>query len=558
MAPRQPRPSRAARSGGWPLLAVLGAGIIALATTWFTLAGPLSDSGEPEPTRYTEALVGAHERVNPLFAHLNDVDRDIASLVFSGLSRLGPDGQIFPDLADSWEVSADGTVFTFHLRPGVLWHTGAPFTSEDVLFTYKLLADPDLQSDPGQSALWRQVKCSAPNDLTVECKVPEPFAPFLSFTTVGILPKLVLEGADATALFDHAFNQNPIGTGPYRLAQMDETRAVLKANAGYHLGAPQIDEIEFRFYPDTASASAGLSRGDVQGLLLGPGAIQSDFDTLTATDGLKAYTANRSAYTVLYLNNSQPPLNNHSVRAAIAQALDMDSLIAALLGGRAVRADSPIVPGTWAANPDLEPYPHDAEAARELLDKAGWLLPDGSDVRRRQGVELRVALMTDRDSGRSALAQEISRQLAEVGIAATVVNQDSTDLIRDYLIPRDYQAALYGLDLGPDPDPYPAWHSSQISDNGRNLAAFANKEADDILEKARQTTNLDRRQALYYTFQQIFHDEIPSVILYYPVYTYFVSDRVKGLELGTLFDTGSRFLNTYEWTIEKAEDIGQP
>src|SRR3972149_2228935 len=108
MAPRQPRRSRAARSGGWPLLAVLAAGIIALATTWFTLAGPLSDSDDAEPTRYTEALVGAPDRVNPLFAHLNDVDRDIASLVFSGLSRLGPDGRIFPDLADSWEGSADG------------------------------------------------------------------------------------------------------------------------------------------------------------------------------------------------------------------------------------------------------------------------------------------------------------------------------------------------------------------------------------------------------------------------------------------------------------------
>ena len=561
MTSRRDRLPHARQGPGWPLGAILLAGIFTLGGAWFALAGPLTDSDREEPSRYMEAVVGVPARINPLFAYRNDVDRDIVSLVFSGLTRLGPNGEILPDLADSWDVSPDGLTYTFNLRPDVLWHTRVPFTSADVLFTYALLADPDLQGDPDQAPLWGQIQCSAPNDITIQCQLPEPFAPFLSFTTVGILPKQLLESADTASLLDHPFNRTPVGTGPFRLAQLDQSQAILRANTAYYrflLGEPHLDEIELRFYPDTATAAAALVRAEVQGLLLGPSASQTDFDALTSTGGLKAYTANRTAYTVLYLNNSEPPPNDQLVRSAIAQTVNIDVLISNLIGGRAVRADSPIVPGTWASNPQLEPYPHDPDNARALLEEAGWLLPEDTEIRERDGVELRISLMTDRDPLRGALAEEIARQLQEVGIAATVVRQDSTDLVRDFLIPRQYQAAIFGWDPGPDPDPYPAWHSSQISDNGRNLAAYFNAEADKLLEEARRTTDLDRRQALYYTFQQIFHDDVPSLLLYYPVYTYFVSDQIKGIELGTLFNTGSRFANVHKWTLEQAQDIRGP
>ncbi len=543
---------------GWPLLGVLVAGVLALGGAWFTVAGPLTDSGEDEPSRYVEALVGAPSRINPLFVHLNDVDRDIASLVFSGLTRLAPDGQVLPDLADSWDVSGDGRTFTFQLRPGVTWHTGAVFTAADVLFTYGLLRDPDLPGAPDQALLWRQVECSAPDELTVQCRLPEPFAPFLSFVTVGILPKHILEGAQVAQLSDHAFNRAPVGTGPFRLAQLDETHAILEANSHYYRGPPLLDEMEIRFYPDTATAAAAVSRGETEGLLVGPEASQEDFAVLMGSDGLKAYAANRSVYMALYLNNEEPPLNDRGVRAAAAHAVDIDAMIGDLLAGRAVRGDSPIVPGTWAANPDLEPYSHDPDEARALLEEVGWLLPEGGKVRQRDGVELRISLMTDRDALRGAVAEAIARDLGEVGISVTVVRQDSTALVRDFLIPRQYQAAIFGWDVGADPDPYPAWHSSQISGNGRNLAAYLNDEADRVLEEARRTTDLDRRQALYYTFQTIFHEDVPSVVLYYPVYTYFVSDEVKDVTAGVLFNTSSRFASVDAWRLDGSKSVRQP
>ncbi|MCH8919536.1 MAG: peptide ABC transporter substrate-binding protein [Chloroflexi bacterium] len=544
---RIPRPQ-------WPLLTVLFLGVVAIALG-FILANPLTSSPEEQrQQRYVEAIVGSPARVNPLFAPLNDTDADLASLVFSGLTRLGLDGQVLPDLAQSWEVSPDGLNYTFKLRRDVNWHTGAAFTAEDALFTYELLADPDLPSDSRLGQLWRQVSCNAPDEFTLICELSAPFAPFLSFTSIGLLPKHILEGTSAATIQDSPFNQAPAGTGPFRLAQLDQSKAILRANPTYYGERPAIDEIEFRFFPNPSTAAAALSRGEVQGLLLGPSASQEDFDLLTSSQGLRAYTSNRTLILMLFLNNSQPPFDDKALREAVALSVNVDDLISDLLGGRAVRADSPIVPGTWAYNPQLEPRPHDLEAARELLDEAGWEMTDDG-VRQKDGKEMRISLMTDQDPLRIAIAQMVANQLAEVGIQVAVTPQDA-DLRREFLAPHQYQAAIFGWDPGPDPDPYLVWHSSQVEppDNG-NIAGYQNEDADRVIEEARQTTDLDKRQALYYTFQQMFFEDVPSVLLYYPAFTYFVAEEVQNIELGTLFRSSSRFANATQWSTGESPEL---
>ena len=545
---RIPRPQ-------WPFLTVLFLGVIAIATLGFILANPLSSSPEEQrEQRYVEAIVGSPDRVNPLFAPLNETDADLASLVFSGLTRLGPEGRVLPDLAESWVISEDGLAYTFKLRRDVIWHTGAAFTAEDALFTYELLADPDLPSDPRLGQLWRQVSCNAPDEFTLLCELSEPFAPFLSFTSIGLLPKHVLEGMTAVEIFDSPFNQKPVGTGPFRLPTLNEAEAILRANPTYYDERPAIDEIEIRFFPNPSTAAAALSRGEVQGVLLGPSASQEDFDLLTSTEGLRAYTSNRTRILMLFLNNSQPPFDDKALREAVALSVNVDDVISELLGGRAVRADSPIVPGTWAYNPLLEPRPHDLDTARELLEEAGWETTDDG-VRQKDGKELRVSLMTDQDPLRIAIAEMVANQLAEVGIQVAVTPQDS-DLRREFLAPRQYQAAIFGWDPGPDPDPYPVWHSSQVEppDSG-NIAGYQNEDTDRLIEEARLTTDLDKRQTLYYTFQQVFFEDVPSVLLYYPAFTYFVAEEVQNIELGTLFLTSSRFANATQWSTGESPEL---
>jgi peptide/nickel transport system substrate-binding protein len=555
MASRRRSSEVDSRGPGWPLLAFLLAGVVILGGIVLWINNPLS-SGDDRHTRYVEAIAGSPARANPIFAYANEADRDISALVFSGLTRLGPDGTPLPDLAERWDISDNGTTVTFHLRSGVKWHSGSPFTSDDVVFTYNLLREPALQADPSQAALWQSITCEAPDKLTVTCTLPEPYAPFLSYTTIGILPRSILSAVTPQTLLTDPFNRAPVGTGPYRLSSFDEKAAVLEANAEFYLGSPNIDEIELRFFPDMSSAAAEVIRGQADGILASLSIQPADYQSLRETGVLQSLVSSRSASTILYFNTEEPPLNDSNVRSAIASAVDVDAIITSLLGGRGLRTDTPIAPGTWAFSPDAHMPAYNVGMARQILDNAGWTLPSGASVRTKNDTEMRFSLLTDEDPLRGAVADAVAAQLAAVNIEATVVRQSSSDLVTDYLIPREYQVAIYGYDPGADPDPYPAWHSSQVLGSGRNIAGYRSDDADALLEEARRKSDQDERADLYADFQALFVEDRPSIPLYVPLNTYFQSAAVRNVQPGVLFTASARFRNVWEWSIEERSGVG--
>jgi len=537
------------RRSRWPLLAALVLGIVALSALWYaTRVG----SGPEVPAlggRYLEAVVGSPLRVNPLYTAFNEADKDLATLVFSGLTRLGPDGTVLPDLAESWEVSPDARVYTFHLRRGVTWHDGRAFTADDVIFTWSALIDPDFKGEPSLGQFWQQVECAKQDDLTVVCELPEPYAPFLAHTTIGILPRHRLEGLSAEGLFIAPFNEQPIGTGPFILRALNSQRALLESNPSYHWGEPVIAEIELRFFSDYPSAAAAVQDGRVQGLFLGPEAGPDILEQLGQDKKLQRLASRRNSYTLLYLNTRMPPLDERPVRQALLYALDREAIVADRLDGRAQLADNPIVPGTWAYSDDVRSYRHDPQKARSLLEEAGWQI-NSRGVLEKESREPRLALLTDNDPERVAIGQEIAQQLRAVGVDTSLQAQAGSELVRDFLLPRRFQAVIYGWDQGYDPDPYPAWHSSQVQEQGFNLAGYTDQHLDRILSEARQTSDLEQRKALYGEFQQIFAEEVPSILLFYPVYNYFVDKDVKGVVLGVLFEPASRFANVHQWYVK--------
>jgi peptide/nickel transport system substrate-binding protein len=536
------------RRSRWPLLAALVLAIVALSALWYATR----EGSEPQvPThggRYVEAVVGSPLRVNPLYTAFNDVDKDLATLVFSGLTRLGPDGTVLPDLAERWEISPDARVYTFHLRQGVTWHDGTAFTADDVIFTWSALSDPDFKGEPSLGQFWQQVECAKQDDFTVVYELPEPFAPFLAYTTIGILPRHHLEGLSAEGLFIAPFNEQPIGTGPFILKTLNSQMALLESNPSYHWTEPVIAEMELHFFSDYSSAAAALQDGRVQGLFLGPEANPDILEQLEQDRKLQRMASWRNSYTLLYLNTRISPLDDSSVRQALLYALDREAIVTDRLDGRAQLADNPIVPGTWAYSDDVRSYQHDLEKARSLLAESGWRI-NSRGVLAKEGQELRLDLLTDDDPERMAIAQEIADQLRAVGVDINLQSQAGSDLVHDFLLPRRFQAVIYGWDQGYDPDPYPAWHSSQVQGQGFNLAGYTNQSVDRILSEARQTIDLEERKALYREFQQIFAEEVPSILLFYPVYNYFMDKEVKGVSLGVLFEPASRFANVHQWYI---------
>ena len=203
------------RRSFWQLPALLFLGLIILGGVGFALY-TFGTEDRPAPGgAITEGVVGSPSSLNPLLAAFNDVDKDLTSLLFAGLTRLGPDGSIEPDLADSWEISEDGKTYVFHIRTDVKWHDGDSVVPEDVVFTFRLLQSKNLPTNPDITALWQKVRVEQEGAESVRFTLGQPFAPFLSYTTVGILPQHLLPDVRPADMPRAAFNANPVGNGPF-------------------------------------------------------------------------------------------------------------------------------------------------------------------------------------------------------------------------------------------------------------------------------------------------------------------------------------------------------
>ncbi len=540
-APNRPR---------WPLLVTLMAGVGALiAVTYLASSSP---AGEELPARggaYVEGVAGAPARINPLFATFNEVDRDLASLLFSGLVRLGRSGEVEPDLAESWRVAPDGRTYSFQLRSGLFWHDGEPLTASDVLFTIRAIQDPEFRGDPVLADLYRDAQVEAPNNTTVIVTLPSPFAPFLARgATVGILPEHLLAGLDAAALFDAPFNTQTVGSGPFRLAELALDRAALQSFDSYHLGRPFLDQLELRFFPDSATLLTAVVEDEVDGAFFRPGLDADEVALLDGEDSRRRTVLYGTAHSVVYLNPAVAAFAQADVRRALQLGLDRGTLIEQALGGQALPIDSPIARDLWAHESFPDAYAFDLEQAQGLLDTAGW--PLGPEGRARDGAALSFTLASSDDPVQARVAEEIARQWNELGARVTVETSGASQFVEDVLLPRQFEAALVTIDPGPDPDPYPFWHSSQSLGQGRNLVAFSNPDADRLLEDARQTTSASTRFEDYRAFQEIFARELPAVLVSTPAYQYVVPKDVQGVQPGLLATLGARFRNVHLWYVE--------
>lgn len=537
----------------WPLLLIgagatlIGAAFIYLAFTYTTATVPAVGG------TYVEGVAGYPHAINPLLAAYNDVDRDLCALVFSGLTRLNAQGDIEPDLALKWEASLDGLTYVFHLRSGLRWQDGAPLTADDILFTVGLMQDPDFPGPPDVGTLWRTVQVFKDDDLTIRFVLSEPFAPFLDYTTFGILPAHLLEGTRAADLPSTEFNLQPIGSGPFQVSEVEtqgpETLSVLLRPNPYYYGArPYLEGIRFRFYPSYASVFRAFQDGEVEGV--GQITLQ-DLPRARNEEDLNLYSAPLADQVLIFLNlrkkDELPFFQEKEVRQALLYGLDRQGLVDRVLSGQAIVAHSPILADTWAYYAGIRRYEYDPQKSGALLDGSGWVVSGDGGVRRKGEQTLSFTLLTSTDPVQTAVAQEVARQWREIGVEATVVSLPPLEL-RDALERRDYQAALVELALPGHPDPYPLWHQTQI-ESGQNYAGLDHRRISEILETARIVVNRDQQAALYREFQELFAEEVPAILLYQPIYTYGVHKKVQGVQIGPLMTPSDRLRTISSWYI---------
>ncbi|HCR71518.1 MAG TPA: hypothetical protein DIW23_08755 [Anaerolineae bacterium] len=504
---------------------------------------------------YTEALIGSMGRLNPMLDWNNSADRDINRLIFSSLMKFDARGLPQPDLADSWGVSADGTQYNFSIRQNALWHDGTPVTSDDVLFTIELIKSSASLFPQDIKDLWSQVEVIRLNDKTLQIRLPEPFAPFLDYATFGVLPKHILESIPADQLASADFNLNPIGSGPYRFERLltsggQITGVVLTANQNYYIAPPFVEQVVFRFYPNAASAFDAYQSGEV----LGISQITNEIlEPALSETSLSVYSSRLPQMGIVFLNLNNPSvsfLQNEKVRRALLLGTNRNVIVSHILSGQAIIADSPILPNSWAYYEEIEKFPYDPETATQLLKDEGFIFAAGSDVRSKDGQQMVFTLVHPDDEIHTRIAQSIQNDWTLIGVRINLQPVSYDSLVNDFLTPRSYEAALADINTSrtPDPDPYLFWHQSE-STGGQNYSQWDSRPASEFLETARTSANFEDRARLYRNFQVVFAKEIPSLPLYYPVYSYGVDVQIQGVQVPPLYDVSDRLALINEWYL---------
>jgi peptide/nickel transport system substrate-binding protein len=505
---------------------------------------------------YSEGLVGSLGRLNPLLDWNNPADRDVNRLLFSSLIRFDERGLPQTDLAESWGVNEEGTIYNFTLRSNAVWHDGTPVTSDDVIFTIEMIKGNGSLFPQDIKELWTRVEVTRLNDLNLKFTIPEPFAPFLDYLTFGVLPKHVLEGVPPEGMATTEFNIDPIGSGPYKfdhliLNQGQITGVVLTSFENYYDKPPFIPQVVFRYFPSSAAALDAYEQGEV----LGVSRITKDvLQEALEQPNLSIYTSRmpQVSMVLLNLNNPETPfLGEPNVRRALLLGLNRQRMISSLLGGQAIVADGPIFPGSWAYFDGIEHLEYDPEQAVSLLKGDGYVIPaEGGAVRTKEGRALVFTMLHPDDELHTQLAQAMQESWAQIGVQANLQPVPYDRMVFDHLGPRKYQAALVDLNLArtPDPDPYPFWHQAEAT-GGQNYTQWDNRTASEYLEQARVNTKINVRTRLYSNFQVMFAKELPALPLYYPVYSFGVDEQVLGVQVAPLYDISDRFSLVTDWYL---------
>lgn len=536
------------------LLAVMGLGLVLALLSYQVQSASLCTTRVPATGgAFVEGIVGAPQALNPLLSDPYPVDRELAGLIFDGLTRYDESGQLVPNLAESWTVSEDGLTIQFRLRQGIAWHDGELFTADDVVFTYQLMQDEAFPGPPALRTLWQSVTVNKLDDYGVEIILPQLYSPFLAATTRGILPAHGLEGVTAVSLSTASFNQEPIGTGPFMVAAgqnwQENHRLRLTPNPAYWRSGTKISTLEFRFYPDEAALMAAFQAGNIQAMNQ---VSQTMLPQVAAETGARLFTAAEPGYTTLLFNltdSGSPALRDVTVRQALAYSLDRERLVDEVLNGQGLPLEGPYPPTNWAYNPALlTAYSYQPVTATALLGTAGWGVPEGAVVRQQGEVTMTLRLLTLNEGRLQALAEGVAAKWSALGVGVGVETAVSTTEFYEKLAARAFDVALVDIAGSGDPDLYDFWSQEAVI-RGQNYGGWNNRRASEALENGRKTWPITERQLFYNNFLRQYNADLPAITLYQHVYTYALSQNVNDADIGRISGPRDRYQTFSDWFL---------
>ncbi len=500
--------------------------------------GHLTEASGSDPTTF-----------NPVFS-TDTVSSIVWGMTFTGLLDSRVDGTLIPAIAKAVpRVAADQRTYKFDLRQDVFWSDGRQVTSDDVVFTYNLMAGSTYDYKAINSRYWPDLETyldsvTAPDKFTVIIKTKVPYAPFLTNYTFPPLPKHILQPVVEKAPPDFRkadFNFAPTAvSGPFAFDRWDKSQqVVLKANPKHFLGRPNLDSYVMKTVSDQIAVANQLKTGEIDVGIIVP-SLWDDMATVGTVNRISfvAPSYDYFGYNMDPANPKRPvtgktfgdPATGKMVRQALYYAVDRQSLADKVYFKQAVVATSVEPKTSWALTDNVMKYPYDPKKAAELLDQAGWKPgPDG--IRLKEGVRLSFELITDvGTAARVTTIQVLAESWRKIGVDAQPKPIQFTEYVKTSTT-RDFDMVMGGIASGVDADLTQLYHS-RIIGKGLNRMGYSNPKLDDLLDKAVQVLDQSKRKEIYTQIQQILMEDVPTAMLVWPKSLWGVSKRVQNFAVG--------------------------
>lgn len=498
---------------------------------------------------YSEGIIGEPRFINPIYA-TTSTDRALVNLIYAGLYRYDENGNVVPDLAESFpEISEDKKTYTIKLRNSE-WHNGVPVTANDVVFTIKTLQNPEFNSP--RRGDWLSTTVEAKDENTVVFTLKAASGPFLNNLTLPIISEVIWSKVPPADFVLSQGNIQPIGNGPYQIVKVEqladgEVQSIsLKAFPNFHTRTSYLTDLTIKFFQDADSLLKALHGNQIDGF--GFNQFENRVSVEQSAKDLVIHQIPLPQYQALFFNTTVKSLGEPRVRQALNIATNKKAILEEVFENQGLLIESPILAQQVANLPAHEAVT-DVAAAKTLLDQAGWTYPDGGNVRRKGNQQLKFKLATNENWINLRAAEMLIDQWRELGVEIELVSLPTKDLNEQIIKPRAYDMLLFAHKLGADPDPFVFWHSSQTKAPGLNLSSYANQTVDRLISEARASTNKEERDAKYLELHDIIRQDLPAIFLVQSVYTYAINDRIHGFSVTNMPDETVRYYNLRDWYI---------
>lgn len=510
---------------------------------------------------YAEGIVAKNgiQNINPVFVDYNDADREVSSLVFSGLMKYDPLKKAVVDDMGTMTINESKTEYTFKIKGGIKWHDGKDFSVDDVYFTYHdIVMDKDFPNEI-LKANFDGVTVEKIDEKTIKFKLLKPNIFFTTNLTTGILPKHVLNGIKSYDLLQNPFNKLPVGTGPYMVTSPVEsfpdgrTQITLSVNPYYYNPISEITNLRIIAYPSTDLLVKNMSSYNAA-----PRVTAEVASAFRDNSRFKLLSYELPQYTAVFFNMDNAPMkDNKKLRLALAKAIDKDVLVGqtGLLKDK-VRVDTPIMEldqTSWA-------YKSSKDEAQGALKDSGYTFSREKleDMRYgKDGKPLKLTLIARLyDEGTPQYGEtkavvgflKTSWEAVGVGIEVEFLSQDD---FKTRVMTRKYDLLLVGQSLGYNLDTYSFWHSSQANATGQNFSNYKSFAVDSLIVDIRSVFNQEKRAKEVNQLASFIRDDVPAVFLYRPVYYYATDGKVSGISMTGATFAADRFFNIGEWKFAR-------